>query len=60
MTETIAAYASPDIEKAVAMGTKTKARTITVTMRPNKDVPRFLKKLDFAQKKARQNSIQFD
>ncbi len=60
MTEANVTYASPDIEKAVAMGTKTKARTITVTMRSNKDVPRFLNKLYSAQEKAKKNSIQFD
>ena len=59
MSPSSVVYASPRIAKAL---TKVfgRASSIKVTMRASKDISRFIRKLDAANRKAAKSSLHFD
>lgn len=53
------AYQSPKIVRAFSKVCGKNASGLQVTMRRNKDVPRFIKKVEAAHKKAAKSKLQF-
>jgi hypothetical protein len=60
MNQTAACYASPKIVRVLTKVFGDEVSTVKVTMRRNKDVPRFLQRLEAAHKKTAKNRLQFD
>lgn len=60
MSQSTACYASPKIVREFGKVFGDKASAVHATMRRSKDVPRFIRKVEAAHKKAAKSKLQFD
>lgn len=60
MSQAAVSYASPKIVRELEKVFGRNVSTVKVTMRDNKDVPRFIRKVEEAHKKAGKSRLQFD
>jgi hypothetical protein len=60
MSRTLAYYASPRIAQELAKVFGNEVSALRVTMRASKDVPRFVRKVAEAHKKAAKSRLKFD
>ncbi len=59
MSPSSVAYASPKIASVLVKQFGARASTVTVRMRGSKDVSRFIRKIEDAQKKAAKSTLRF-